>query len=91
MINEWTRNPNSTKWHRCFANGDMGDREEAALEGTIYECGGLWRYTIELQTPTTDATVAVGQAPALQLACARAALAADDLLAAMRALWGVAA
>jgi hypothetical protein len=91
MSYDWTRNPSETRWHRCFGCGDMGDREEAALEGTIYECGGLWRYTLELQTPTTDAIVAVGQAPNLQLACARAALAADDLLAAMRALSGVVA
>ena len=82
----WELHPYRAEWRRVFWCADMGGGEEAVIEGCCYECAGAWRYAVELQTPASDATVAMGQAPTLPLACARAALAADRLLRAMRAL-----
>ena len=82
----WELHPYRAEWRRVISNADMGGGEEAVIEAVCYECDGGWRYMVELQTPDTDATVIIRQAPNLQLACARAALAADRLLAAMRAL-----
>ena len=82
----WELHPYRAEWRRVIANADMGGGEEAVIEGACYECAGAWRWAVELQTPASDATVAMGAAPTLQLACARAAMAADRLLRAMREL-----
>jgi hypothetical protein len=83
----WTRNPaDRDRLHRVFASADMPDGEESALEGVVTPHGDQWRWHLEWLNPRGRATLGIGQAPTLQLACARAALAADDVLAAMRAI-----